>query len=223
VKVVAFRHFPSEHLGRIASSLASRGIEYEYADLWLGGPAPEISSTGGLIFLGGQMSANDDLPYIRAELELIRRAIELGKPLLGVCLGAQLIAKALGARVHANPVKEIGWHPVHWTGAARPLGGSDTVFHWHGETFELPAGAELLASSEACHNQAYRIGGAVYGLQFHLEATPAMIEEWLTQDANCGELREIAGPIDPQANAGRLEELSAQVFGRWCDLCGASC
>jgi GMP synthase-like glutamine amidotransferase len=215
VKILAFRHFPSEHLGRIADSL---GVEYEYVDLYLGQPAPDIGDASGLIFLGGQMSANDDLPYIRTELDLIRQAVSLGKPLLGVCLGAQLIAKALGARVYANPVKEIGWYPVYWTDAARPLSGSDIVFHWHGETFDLPPGAELLASSDACRNQAYRVGRNILGLQFHLEVTPEMIADWLAQDANCGDLREVTAPIEPRANAGRLTELSAHVFGRWCNL-----
>ena len=171
--------------------------------------------------MGGQMSATDDLPYIRTELDLIGEAISLGKPLLGVCLGAQLIAKALGARVYANPVKEIGWYPVYWTEAAArslALSGRDTVFHWHGETFDLPRGAELLASSDGCRHQAYRVGNNIYGLQFHLEVTPEMIADWLAQDATCGDLREITTPIDPHANAGRLKELSAQVFGRWCGL-----
>src|SRR5882672_6574629 len=130
-KVLAFRHVPSEHLGLIADSLESHGIAYEYADLPGGGARrPNIRDAAGLIFMGGPMSANDDLAYIHQELDLIGEAVSLQIPLLGICLGAQLIAKALGARVYANPVKEIGWYPVHWTGAARPLSGSDIVFHW---------------------------------------------------------------------------------------------
>jgi GMP synthase-like glutamine amidotransferase len=170
------------------------------------------------------MSANDDLPYIRRELELIAEAARLGMPILGVCLGAQLIAKAAGSRVYKNQVQEIGWYPIHWTEAAardpvhQGLSGSDTVFHWHGETFDLPAGAELLASSDACRNQAYRVGSNIYGLQYHLEVTPAMIADWIEQDANCGESREVHEPIDAQTNAPRLAELASQVFGRWCSL-----
>ncbi|MGA9623052.1 MAG: hypothetical protein WBQ65_01170, partial [Bryobacteraceae bacterium] len=143
---------------------------------------------------------------------------------LGVCLGAQLIAKALGAKVYRNPVKEIGWFEIHFTGAAArdPLfagvGPSETVFHWHGETFDLPPGAERLAYSEACRNQAFRFAAGVFGLQFHLEVTPAMIEDWSAQDANCGDVRELATPIDPRQNAARLALLSSVVFGRWCDL-----
>jgi GMP synthase-like glutamine amidotransferase len=220
-KVLAFRHVPFEHLGWIADSLASRGLAFEYVDLSPGGSPPDIGAAAGLIFMGGPMSANDDLPYLRRELDLIVEAVALGKPLLGVCLGSQLIAKALGARVYANRVKEIGWYPVYWTDAAAEdlrLSTPEIVFHWHGETFDLPPGAELLAYSVACPHQAYRVGKNVYGFQFHLEVTPEMIADWLAQDANCGDLREIASPIDPHAHADRLKELAAQVFGHWCGL-----
>ena len=116
--VLAFRHAPFEHLGRIADSLALHGVTCEYVDLYRDGSRPDIRESDALIVMGGSMSANNDLPYIRHEIELIGEAASLGKPMLGVCLGAQLIAKALGARVYANAVKEIGWYPVYWTGAA---------------------------------------------------------------------------------------------------------
>src|SRR5207302_710127 len=131
------------------------------------------------------MSVNDNLPYIRRELDLIREAASLGKAILGVCLGTQLIAKALGASVYPNSLKEIGWYPICWTGAAsddflhRGLTAPETVFHWHSETFDLPPGAELLAYSDRCRHQAYRVGDKIYGLQFHLEVTPAMVADWL--------------------------------------------
>ncbi len=200
---------------------ALQDLECEYVDLFNGDPVPDIRSASALVFMGGPMSVNDELPYINQELELIRKAVSLGKPILGVCLGAQLIAKALGSRVYPNAVKEIGWYPIRWTEAAADdpvcggLKGSDTVFHWHGETFDLPPGAELLASSDACRHQAYRAGRGIYGLQFHLEVTPEMIADWLQQDANCGDVREITTPVDPQANAARLRELASQVFGQW--------
>jgi GMP synthase-like glutamine amidotransferase len=223
-RVLAFRHIPFEHLGLIADSLEEHRIACEYVDLYSGAAPPAVGSTDGLIFMGGPMSANDDLPYIRQELDIIGEAVSRRLPILGVCLGSQLIAKALGARVYANAVKEIGWYPVHWTDAAahdrlhQDLATPETVFHWHGETFDLPPGAELLAYSAACRNQAYRVADNVYGLQYHLEVTPAMIADWLEQDANCGDLREITTPIDPNANAARLKELGNKVFGRWCEL-----
>ena len=210
--VFAFRHVPSEDLGLIRVPLEERGIRIEYPDLY----RADIAQAAGLIFMGGPMSANDDLPWLRQELQLISEAVERRQPLLGVCLGAQLIAKALGARVYKNPVKEIGWFDIHLTEVAArdPLfagiGPTETVFHWHGETFDLPPGAEWLAWSEACRNQAFRASPGVYGLQFHLEVTPAMIEDWC--------VRELDSPIDPQSNAARLAALSSLVFGRWCDL-----
>jgi GMP synthase-like glutamine amidotransferase len=223
MRVLAFRHVPFEHLGLIAESLQEHAIEYRYVDLYESPRAHLVEEADGLIFMGGPMSVNDDLPYIRQELRLIEEAVARGKPVLGVCLGAQLIARALGGRVYKNPLKEIGWFPVRFTAAAQTdrlfagLGAPELVFHWHGETFDLPAGAELLASSDACRHQAFRAGANVYGLQFHLEVTPEMIADWCAQDANCGDMREIEAPIDPQCNAPRLRELSRQIFGRWCE------
>jgi GMP synthase-like glutamine amidotransferase len=223
-RVFAFRHVPFEDLGLIRAPLEERGISIEYADLYRpGAPVPDVTQAAGLIFMGGPMSVNDDLPYLRQELRLISQAAELQRPILGVCLGAQLIAKALGAKVYRNAVKEVGWFEIHLTGAAARdplfagLGPAETVFHWHGETFDLPPGAEWLAWSKACRNQAFRAGAGVYGLQFHLEVTPATIEDWCAQDANCGDVRELNSPIDPRQNAARLAALSTVVFGRWCD------
>ena len=218
MRVFAFRHVPFEDLGLIRASLEERGISIEYADLYHpGAPVPDIAQAAGLIFMGGPMSANDDLPWLRQELKLISRAVDRRQPVLGVCLGAQLIAKALGSRVYQNAVKEIGWFEIHLTEAAARdalfagIGPVETVFHWHGETFDLPPGAERLAWSEACCNQAFRARANTYGLQFHLEVTPAMIEDWCARDANRGD-------VDARRNAARLAALSSIVFGRWCDL-----
>ena len=218
MRVFAFRHVPFEDLGLIRASLEERGISIEYADLFRpGATAPDITQVAGLIFMGGPMSANDDLPWLRQELQLISQAVDRRQPVLGVCLGAQLIAKALGSRVYQNAVKEIGWFEIHLTEAAARdalfagIGPVETVFHWHGETFDLPPGAERLAWSEACCNQAFRARANTYGLQFHLEVTPAMIEDWCARDANRGD-------VDARRNAARLAALSSIVFGRWCDL-----
>ena len=174
--------------------------------------------------MGGPMSANDDLPYIRQELGLIERAAAAGKPVLGICLGAQLIAKALGARVYRNPVKEIGWYPITWTRAAdrdallAGLGGQETVFHWHGETFDLPGGRRVAGQFERCRHQAFRWGASVYGFQFHLEVTPEMIADWVRQDLNSGDVRELDSlPIRTPTPPG-WPRLAGLVFGRWADL-----
>jgi GMP synthase-like glutamine amidotransferase len=225
VKVLAFRHVPFEHLGLIAPALESRGVAVEYADLYADGASdPNPEEYAGLVFMGGPMSANDALPWLASEMRWIEQAARRGQPVLGVCLGAQLIAKALGARVYRNPVKEIGWFGIEFTpeaagdrlfSAAAPR---EVVFHWHGETFDLSTRAVHLAFSDACRHQAFRVGQNIYGLQFHLEVTPAMIADWCKQDANCGDVRELSKPLDPERNAARLAVLSHSVFGNWCDL-----
>ena len=225
MRVVAFRHVPFEGLGLIQPALEEKGISLEVADLFQPShPVPDVATAAGLIFMGGPMSANDDLPYLRQEIDIIREAAGRGQPMLGICLGSQMIAKALGARVYRNPVKEIGWFSVHPTEAGKrdlllsALESPETVLQWHGETFDLPAGADLLAYSELCRNQAFRVGNHVYGLQFHLEVTPPMIADWCEQDANCGDVRELQAPIDPNLHATRLVEVARSVFGRWGGL-----
>jgi GMP synthase-like glutamine amidotransferase len=223
-RVLAFRHVPFEGLGRIEPELLSHGIEFDYADLYASEPPASPADYDGLIFLGGPMSVNDDLAFLRREEDYIRKAIDRGIPILGVCLGAQLVAHALGAQVRRNGVKEIGWYEVLLTPAGRDdpvfaaFRESETVFHWHGETFDLPPGAELLASSDRCRNQAFRIGKTLYGIQFHLEVTPAMIAAWCLEDENCGDVRELERPLDPAANSIKMAELARLTFGAWCKL-----
>ena len=236
MRVLAFRHSPSDDLGLIGDVLDAHGIAYDYADLYAfpTSLAP-VNEADALVVLGGSMSANDDSPFITREIEYIRSAVSGGKPVLGVCLGAQLIAKALGARVYANHVKEVGWAPVTFADAGlrdplfTGLAEDEVIFHWHGETFDLPSGAALLASSAACRNQAFRVGDRIYGLQFHLEVTPGMIAEWCREDEACGGARDARQPIDPYAHAARTRDLAETIFGRWCSLvrgqisaCGAS-
>lgn len=163
------------------------------------------------------MSAND--PAMKPELELMDRALAGGVPILGICLGSQLVAKALGARVYRNAALEIGWEPVYLTEAARhdPVFGDlpapFTFFHWHGETFDLPRGAEWLAYSRKTPHQAYRYGSRVYGIQFHPEVTPEMIADWCAQPVNCGDVATLNETIDPEAHD--QSAIARQILKRW--------
>lgn len=225
MQVFAFRHSPLEGIGTIADALARRRIDCRLIDSPTNSTPPhELENAAGLILMGGPMSVNDDFDWLRDEEDAIRHAVDRGKPVLGICLGAQLIAKALGARVYRNPVREIGWAPVYWTGPARSdllfrdFAAPEMLFHWHGETFDLPKDAEHLAYSDACVHQAFRVGSNVYGMQFHAEVTPAVIEDWCRSDEACGSAREMVAPIDPYANAPRLVEMANTIFDRWCGL-----
>lgn len=179
-----FRHVACEGPGYLATVLARHDIPWQLVTVDAGAAIPgSIDDCAGLVFMGGPMSVNDPLPWIEQELALIRRAQAAGLPVLGHCLGGQLISRALGGTVTRNPVKEIGWLPVracrnntaaHWL---RGLPEEITVFHWHGETFSIPAGAEPVLSSEHCANQAFVIGNTL-ALQCHVEMLAPMVGEW---------------------------------------------
>ncbi len=181
--VVIFRHARTEGAGYLGTFLGQQNIPWCEVRIDLGQPMPITAREySGLVFMGGHMSVNDDLPWIPLALDLIREAISHDIPVLGHCLGGQLISKALGGVVSANPVKEIGWGNVEvsqnneakrWFGDIQQF----LSFHWHGETFTLPQGATHLLASQHCQNQAYAIGKHV-ALQCHIEMTECMIETW---------------------------------------------
>lgn len=172
------QHVVFEGLGSIKSWLQKEGFEITSTKLYESTTLPEVDTFDLLIIMGGPMSVNDEerYPWLRIEKQFIKDAITAGKAVLGICLGAQLIASALGESIYPNRRKEIGWFPIHRVDSDDKslftFPKSIEVFHWHGETFDLPETATLLASSEACKNQAFQVGKATIGLQFHLETTP---------------------------------------------------
>jgi GMP synthase-like glutamine amidotransferase len=185
VKPVAiFRHAASEGPGYFATYLDRDSVPWRVVKVDEGAAIPENPREfSGLAFMGGPMSVNDDLPWIAPVLGLIRAAVDAGVPVLGHCLGGQLIAKALGGAVTRNPVKEIGWGPVEVveSGAAADWFGrgvrSFVSFHWHGETFSIPPGATRILSSPHCANQAFALGPHL-AMQCHVEMTPELIRAW---------------------------------------------
>lgn len=194
LRIRSLQHVAFEDAAEIGSWAAMRGHRLDATRLFQAQALPALDDFDWLLVMGGPMSVCEerDYPWLPDEKKLIRRAIEHNKTVLGICLGAQLIASALGARVYRNAQKEIGWFPVSLTpeGArASAFAGFPpvfTAFHWHGDTFDLPEGGLHLARSEACAHQAFIVGDRVVGLQFHLESSPASVERLLAHCA--GEL-----------------------------------
>lgn len=176
---VILQHHPIEGPGSLTPWLARHATSCQIVRLDAGEKCPPPETADLLIILGGPMSVNDEgeFPWLRDEKVFIRQVIASDRPVLGICLGSQLIASALGAAVRANPHKEIGWLPIEGLAVNAPLTlPSTTVFQWHGDTFDLPAGATLLARSEACAHQAFLYKEKVLALQFHLESTPELVK-----------------------------------------------
>ena len=177
------QHVPFEGLGSIEPWLVAAGYEITSTRFFESARLPDPDEIDLLIVMGGPMSVNDQdgFPWLIQEKQFIRSVIQSGKPVLGVCLGAQLIASAMGARVYQDHEKEIGWFPIQGVppvnGSLFSFPSSVDVFHWHGETFDLPSGSVHLARSESCENQAFQLGRSVIGLQFHLETTPESARE----------------------------------------------
>ncbi len=227
--IAIFRQSSTEGPGYFAAYLDAQRIPWRVVRVDQGEPVPtDPRAFAGLVFMGGPMSVNDDLAWIPAELELIRRAVDAEVPCLGHCLGGQLMSKALGGEVTRSPVKEIGWGGVevaddpvarYWFGEVREF----LSFHWHGETFTIPHGATRILGSPHCANQAFALGRHL-GMQCHVEMTADLIRTWYT-DAGEEVRRHAGAAVQTAEQAGeRIEErvrelngVAARLYDRWVE------
>lgn len=224
--VAIFHHSPGEGPGYFATFLDRHSIPWREVRIDEG-EAPPASALGfsGLCFMGGRMSVNDDLPWIPPVMDLIRTAVAHDIPVLGHCLGGQLMSKALGGTITRNPVKEIGWGKVRvlangsgWLTTPPEL----ELYHWHGETFTIPEGATRLLESDACANQAFVLGPHL-GLQCHVEMTPDMIERWSRGGAReiekAGVIPSVQSPtaqlVDLERKVEALHGIADQLYTHW--------
>jgi len=228
--VAIFRHAPTEGPGYFATYLSEHGIPWRVVAIDAGEAVPQDARDySGLGFMGGPMSVNDALPWIMPALDLIRAAVAADIPVIGHCLGGQLMARALGGVVTRNPVKEIGWGAVEVVESAEArawLGetsGDFIAFHWHGEAFSIPPGATRLLASAHCTNQAF-VAGKHLGLQCHVEMTPELIRSWCEDWGR--EVRSLARRVssvqtpaemtaDLDERTHRLRALADRLYGRW--------
>jgi GMP synthase (glutamine-hydrolysing) len=212
--VVVLQHIACEPPGEYEAVLRERGARLHRVELDEGEPLPALTDFDAIVAMGGPMSVNDDaeLPWLTDEKRAIGEAVRAGVPYFGACLGVQLLAASLGARVYAGTRPEVGVLPVTLTpdGAADPLFAglprSFPTLQWHGDTFDLPEGATLLASSPAFPNQAFRYGRAAYGVQFHMEVLPEMAREW-------ADVPKYAAYADRVLGDGGMERLMADFAG----------
>jgi GMP synthase (glutamine-hydrolysing) len=232
-KLLVFQHIAYEIRGTLDPLLRRERIRIRYVNYERHPDArPRLNGYDGLLVLGGPMNVDDTdrHPHLRHEVDVIREALDRDRPVLGICLGAQLLAHALGAHVGRAPRREIGWHEVGFSAGARDdallghVAPIERLFQWHGDAFDLPRGAVHLASSENCPNQAFRHGDRAWGFQFHLEVDEPMIDRWLRAPANQADLAAADG-VDPDAirretrqRIDRQLELGRQAFGSFVDV-----
>ncbi|HEY5806998.1 MAG TPA: gamma-glutamyl-gamma-aminobutyrate hydrolase family protein [Povalibacter sp.] len=233
-KLLVFQHSAREPLGVLDPLLRKSGFRVRYVNFSRHADMqPDVSKYNGLIVLGGAMNVDqaDRYPHLTTEIAAIQEALRLEIPVLGICLGAQLLAAALGANVRPNPVREIGWYRIHPTEAAqtdrlcRHFDGNQHVFQWHAYTFDLPEGAVHLASTPTCPHQAFRYGDRAYGLQFHLEADHHLIQRWLHVPEYRSEIEALGSTDhfenllhDRHGHAANARELSERVFSDFVEM-----
>jgi len=209
--VLAIRHHQPHELGVAAEVFDELGVPYRYLDAWVERDWPALDDVAGLVVLGGEMNADEVArhPFLAREHDLLWLAVERDIPVLGFCLGAQLLARALGAAVSRSPTPELGFRPVRLTEAGRrdpllaPFDLAPRVFQWHVDTFDLPEGAVLLSESDGVPHQAFRVGRSAYGVQFHFEPTDAGIGAWCEHWAD--DIRERWGTT-PEAIMAEVHE-----------------
>lgn len=235
-RLMVFQHVAAEPLGTLHARIRSRGHRIRFHNFQRHPDAqPNVDRYHGLIVLGGPMNVEDQHrhPHLKTELLAIEAALRQGKPVLGICLGAQLLAHVLGAPVRRHAKLEIGWYDLRTTehGRADPvlghLGESSPVFQWHGCTYDLPTDAVQLARTDTCEQQAFRFGSNAYGFQFHLEADQAMIERWLRLPAYRDELAgadigrdESSIRAITAAQLATMQPLAEATFNHFLDLIG---
>jgi GMP synthase (glutamine-hydrolysing) len=235
-RLLVFQHVAVEPLGSLDELIRARGHRIRFHNFERDpGAEPSVDRYRGLIVLGGPMNVEDQerRPHLKTELRAIERALEQGKPVLGICLGAQLLAHVLGAPVRRHERPEIGWYDMRMSEQGRSdavLGAAGErlpVFQWHAFTYDLPSGAVHLARTETCEQQAFRFGDKAYGFQFHLEADAAVIERWLGLPSFRAELEAAGLPTDPEAIRTATARLAAAtrrsadtVFNNFLDLVG---
>ncbi len=235
-RVLVFQHVAVEPLGTLDALIRARGHRIRFHNFERDPDAqPDVDRYRGLIVLGGPMNVEDQhrRPHLKTELRSIERALEQGKPVLGICLGAQLLAHVLGAPVQRHRQAEIGWYDMHVSAEGRSdpvLGAAGErlpVFQWHSYAYELPRGATHLARTETCEQQAFRFGSNAYGFQFHLEADAQVIERWLGLPSFRAELTAAGLPADAETIRAETVKLTAAtrhsadaVFNNFLDLVG---
>lgn len=203
MRIHYLQHVPFEDPANIAIWATEKGHQVSRSMLCFAEPMPDLNTFDWLVIMGGPMGVYDEAlhPWLKDEKQFIKAAIQAGKLVLGICLGAQLVAEVLGGRVTKNKVKEIGWFPVTMDMQANRFAAFDKFpkqfmsFHWHGDTFELPKKCERIASTPACWNQAFQYGDRVFGLQFHLEFSVQTIQRLISHMGH--ELQESSPYIQP--------------------------
>lgn len=230
MRFLVLQHIGCEGPGELGNFMQTAGVPFDIVKLDHGEIIADLLQYQALLVMGGPMNVYEEnkYPFLKEEDALIKEAVKLNMPFLGICLGAQLLAKALGARVRANYTKEVGFMNVYLTDYAREdrifhnLGKSLPVFQWHGDTFEMPEGAVRLATAPTCQNQAFRHGN-LYGLQFHLEVTPDMVKEWTLEYSaeleTLGEsVRQKVLPTDLSWRAANLKIAARMLFNNFLEV-----
>ena len=228
--VLVLQHVACETLGTIEEALVRASLTHRYVRIYQGEPVPaDLGDAAALIVMGGPMSVyeHDRLAHLKAEMRLVESALKIGRPVLGVCLGSQLLAHVLAAKVYPGASKEIGWHDVSLT----PAGHDDPVwsaapgrfpaFHWHGDVFDLPRSAARLASSDLTPCQAFRYGKSAYGILFHMEVTQPVVKAMTETFAD--EVRQVGTTADKiladtSGNLPQLSQIGCGIYDGWARL-----